>query len=158
MNQNVIFIEFYDKKSFPPGKWIHEPDLCSWEQYNLPCLALRDMSIGVWKGFVGVSEGHPFYNLNIDDLLKNSEAMEIFFSVYGGISGAGRLSSKYKEIAKNHWWIGIETTHGGDLMPLLRMDTSDPDMAKLLSGQTYKDLRFIRRETNRLAKYLSKLK
>ena len=42
-------------------------------------------------------------------------------------------------------------------MPLLKLEGTDPDMAKLLSNQTYKDLRFIRRETNKLASLLSKI-
>ena len=153
---NVIFIEFYNKQNFPPGKWLSEPDLCSWD-HKLPCLAIRDMAMGVWKGFVGVDEDHPYWNTSIDDLLKLPEAMEIFFAVYGGLSGAGRLPTKYKEFAKSLWWIGIETTHGGDLMPLLKLDGNDPDAAKLTSTQTYKDLRFIRRETNKLASLLAKI-
>lgn len=153
---NVIFIEFYNKQNFPPGKWLSEPDLCSWD-HKLPCLAIRDMAMGVWKGFVGVDEDHPFWNIHIEELLKLPEAMEIFFGVYGGLSGAGRLPAKYKEFAKNLWWIGIETTHGGDLMPLLKLDSDDADTAKLTSTQTYKDLRFIRRETNKLAKLLAKI-
>lgn len=156
---NVIFIEFYDKKHFPPGKWLSEPDLCSWEHYELSCLAIRDMSMGIWKGFVGIPENHPFYLKTMDDLLKSPDLLEIFFSIHGGLAGVGRLSVKYKDFAKNLWWIGIETSHGSDLMPLLKMELNgDPDMAKLLSGQTYKDLRFIRRETNKLARFLSKVK
>jgi hypothetical protein len=153
---NVIFIEFFSKQGFPPGKWINEPDLCYWES-KLPCLALRDMGMGIWKGFVGLDESHPYYGKPIDELIKIPEAMEIFFAVYGGLSGAGRLPAKYKEYAKNLWWIGVETSHGGDLMPLLKLEGTDPDMAKMLSGQTYKDLRFIRKETNKLSSYLSRI-
>jgi len=116
------------------------------------------MGMGIWKGFVGLEEGHPFHGLSIEELLKHNDAMEIFFGVYGGLTMAGRLPPKYKEYAKNYWWIGCETSHGADLMPLLKLDMSDPDMAKMLSNQTYKDLHFIRKETNKLAKYLIKLK
>lgn len=154
---NVIFIEFYNKESFPPGKWLTEPDLCRWH-HQLPCLALRDMAMGIWKGFVSVDETHPFYGKSVDELMKIPEALEIFFSVYGGLSGTGRLPAKYKEHAKNFWWIGIETTHGGDLMPLIKPDVPEQDMNKMLSGQTYKDLRFIRRETNKLANLLAQIK
>jgi hypothetical protein len=160
MSTNLIFIEFYDKKVFPPGKWMNEPDLCSWE-HKLPCLALRDMGLGIWKGFVGLDEQHPYYGQSIEELLKSpraSEAMEIFVSVYGGFSGAGRLPPKYKEFAQNYWWIGIETSHGGDFAPLLVIDTSDPNAAKMTANQTYKDLRFIRKETNKLANSLVKIK
>lgn len=134
-----------------------EPDLCVWE-HKLPCLAIRDMSMGIWKGFVAVDNKHSFYGKTVDDLLKLSDGIEIFSSVYGGMSGAGRLPPKYKEFSKNYWWIGVETSHGGDLMPLLKLDTSNPDMAKMTSNQTYKDLRFIRRETNKLADLISKIK
>lgn len=154
---NVINIEFYNKQNFPPGKWLSEPDLVYWE-HKLPCLALRDMGMGCWKGFVAVDGYHPYCNKPIDELIKIPNAMEIFFSVYGGLSGAGRLPAKYKEYAKNYWWIGIETSHGGDLQPLLKLEGTEADVAKMISGQTYKDLRFIRRETNKLANLLAKLK
>lgn len=156
---NVIFIEFYNKKNFPPGKWLREPDLCSWEQYDLPCLAIRDMSMGVWKGFVGLSDDHPFFNKPITDLLKNQDVMDFFFAIHGGLCTSGRLPLKYKEFSKNFWWLGMEASHGTDLMPLLKLDIgADVDVSKLFSGQTYKDLLFIRRETNKLAKHLSKIK
>lgn len=154
---NVIFIEFYNKQNFPPGKWISEPDLCFWET-QLPCLAIRDMGMGIWKGFVAVDKGHPLYGKSVEDMLTQPVMRDIFIAVYGGLSGAGRLPIKYKEFAKDSWWIGIETSHGGDLMPLLNLDNSDPNMAKLISTQTYKDLHFIRKETNKLAKLISKLK
>lgn len=154
---NVINIEFYSKQSFPPGKWLNEPDLCYWE-HKLPCLAIRDMGMGSWKGFVAVDGYHPYCSVPIDALIKIPNAMEIFFSVHGGLSGAGKLPAKYKEFAKNFWWIGIETSHGGDLQPLLKLEGSEADVAKMTSNQTYKDLQFIRRETNKLANLLAKIK
>ena len=83
--------------------------------------------------------------------------LDLFRSVHGGLSGAGRLATKYQNYAKSCWWISIETTGGSDLMPLLKLDQSDPNVNKLISNQTYKDLHFIRRETNKLAKQLIKL-
>lgn len=114
--------------------------------------------MGVWKGFVAVDEGHLLYGKPVDEIIKHPAMMDAFLSVYGGFSGAGRLPVKYKEFAKNYWWIGIETSQGGDLMPLLKLDNSDPNMAKMISTQTYKDFSFIRKETNKLAKLISKLK
>ena len=155
---NVIFIEFFNKENFPPGKWINEPDLCCWER-ELPCLAIRDMKLGIWKGFVAIGESHPFYGKPTEELFKMPGVFEIFRAVHGGISGAGRLLvPQYKEFAKNYWWLGIETSHGEDLMPLLKLDAGDPNMAKMTSNQSYKDLRFIRRETNKLARLVSKYK
>lgn len=152
---NVVFLDFYNKSNFPPGKWMHEPDFCGWHRSGLVCLAIRDMSLGVWKGFVGVGPTHPYFAKKIEPLLQETSIIDIFLSVHGGISSAGGLPARYKEISQGLWWLGIETSHGGDLMPLLK---NDPDMDKMLSGQTYKDFAFIRRETNKLASYLSRIK
>jgi len=154
---NIIFLEFFSKKNFPPGEWLREPDLSHWRQYDMACLALRDMSLGVWKGFVGVDRKHPFYGKSIEDILKTEYAMEVFFEVYGGLCSAGRLPTRYRDYSSNLWWIGIETSHGADLMPLLKLNTDDPDMAKMVSHQTYKNFMFIRKETNKLAKFLSRM-
>lgn len=113
------------------------------------------MSLGHWKGFVGVVPKHRFYSKRIEDILKDPSIVDAFLGVYGGISSAGGLPARYKEISQGLWWLGIETSHDGDLMPLLK---NDPDMDKILSNQTYKDFAFIRRETNKLASYMSRLK
>lgn len=154
---NIITIEFFNKKDFPPGKWLNEPDLCFWH-CGLPCLAVRDMNMGIWKGFVGLEEDHPLYEKTIDYIIGIPQALDLFRAASDRLSGAGKLSAKYQNYAKNCWWIGIETSSGTDLMPLLKLDQSDPVMAKMISNQTYKDFHFIRRETNKLAKQLLKLK
>jgi hypothetical protein len=115
------------------------------------------MSLGVWKGFVGVDRKHLFYGKSIEDVLKTEEAIEMFFGVYGGLCSAGSLPPRYKEYSSNLWWVGIETSHGADYMPLLKLDTDNPDMAKMVSHQTYKNFMFIRKETNKLAKLLSRM-
>lgn len=154
---NVIFLKFYNKQKFPPGKWVSEPDYCKWTRAGLTCVALRDMSLGVWKGFVGLQSNHTFFGKSVEDMLKVPQMQDAFLAVYGGICSAGYLPDKYEEDAKKLWWVGIETSHGGDLFPLLKMDNS-PDMDILLSGQTYKDLLFIRKETNKLALFVSRIK
>jgi hypothetical protein len=116
------------------------------------------MSLGVWKGFVGINKEHSFYSKSIEEILKTDEAMEIFFSVYGGICSAGPLIAKYKSYNQNLWWIGIETSHGADLMPLLKLDMQNPDIARTVADQTYKNFSFIRHETNKLAKYIVRIK
>ena len=152
---NVIFLKFYSKSRFPPGKWNSEPDYCRWIRNGLVCVALRDMSLGIWKGFVGLDKSHPCFGQSVEDVLKAPSMLDAFLSIYGGICTAGYLPSRYEEDAKKLWWLGCETSHGGDLYPLLK---TTPDMDIMLSGQTYKDLNFIRRETNKLAMYVSRIK
>lgn len=153
---NVIFIEFFNKSHFPAGVWCKEPDLCCWEN-KFVCLAIRDMGMGVWRGFVGVDGYHPFYGKSINQIIKLPEASDIFFAVYGGLSGAGKLPLRYKEYSQNLWWIGIETSHGGDLMPFLKLEGTPEEVSKMTSGQSYKDFHFIRKQTNKLADLLCKI-
>jgi hypothetical protein len=151
---NVISLEFLDKKKFPPGKWLNEPDLCHWNYDNVSCLTVRDMSLGTWKGYVGVNKQHSFYGKTLESLSKIDEAVTIYLAVYGGICSAGKIPLKYKKYGSTLWWLGIETSFGNDYMPLLKLDAVNTDMVKVVSSQTYKDFSFIRRETKALAKCL----
>lgn len=153
---NVIFLKFYKKQKFPPGRWLSEPDYCKWYRGDLVCVALRDMTLGIWKGFVGVDKSHPFFGQSVEEILKTPPMLDAFVAVYGGICTAGHLPDKYEEDAKKLWWIGVETSHGGDLFPLLKIEPGS-DMDIMLSGQTYKDLAFIRRETNKLASFVLRI-
>lgn len=154
---NVIFLEFYDKKGFPPGKWLSEPDFCYWDK-DLPCLIIRDMVMGIWRGFVGVDEDHPYYEKSVDEILKMPGGTDIYLSVHGGLCAAGRLPSTFKDYAKNYWWIGLETCHTTDLLPLYKVESNDRELSKMIANQTYKDIKFIRRETNKLSNLLLKVK
>lgn len=157
-SSNVIFLEWLNKKSFPQGAWMQEPDLCSWEHHEMACIIIRDMSLGVWKGFVGVATEHIFYSKSIKEILNMEEAIDAFFSIYGGICSAGPLIKKYKHYSRNLWWVGIETSHGSDFMPLLKLDCQNTDVMSVIGEQTYKNFVFIRRETNKLAKSMARLK
>lgn len=51
-----------DKSKWGFGQWMDEPDKMQWqdEATGLPCLMVRNNG-GAWCGYVGLSEGHPFY-------------------------------------------------------------------------------------------------
>lgn len=149
---NVIFLEFFNKKNFPPGEWRKEPDLSRWIHNDMDCLAIRDMSLGIWKGFVGVDQQHPFYKKSIENIIATEKGMDLFLEADGRLFNAGRLPIRYKEYTSNLWWIGLDTSQGGDYMPLLKLEDT-----VTVSHQTYKNFSFIRKETNKLAKLLSKI-
>jgi hypothetical protein len=146
---NLIYLEFNDKSHFPPGKWLLEPDFCKWGSCGLTCVVFRDMSWGIWRGWVGIPENHILYKKTIDKILDYEDSVDLFYSVHGGISAAGCLPYKYNNHNSNLWWIGIETCHGTDLVPLANLRNE---------SQTYKDFSFIRAETKKLAYFLSKFK
>lgn len=149
---NVIFLEFFNKKSFPPGEWHKEPDLSRWIHNGMDCLVIRDMSLGVWRGFVGLDKQHAFYKKSIENLLSTEAGMDLLFDIEGRLCSAGRLPIRYREYTSNLWWLGIDTTQGNDYMPLLKLDDTT-----IASQQTYKNFSFIRQKTNKLAKLLSKI-
>ncbi len=146
---NIVFIEFYSKKHFPPGVWMSEPDLCRWESNGFVCLALRDMSLGMWRAYVKLTSEHPAYGKDFHHLLNENLITHI--NIHGGLSTIGKLPKKFIEYNKDAWWIGFECTQGEDYLPLLAHDES-------YGEQTYKTLQFVRRETNYLARQLSKIK
>ena len=145
---NVIFIEFYNKKHFPPGIWLNEPDFCKWESHGFLCLAIRDMSLGMWRGFVKLTKDHPAYGKDFKKLLDEDFISHI--DIHGGLATIGKLPAKYKEYNDNSWWIGFECTQGEDYLPLLR---SDPDF-EYADNSTYKTLHYVRTETINLARQL----
>lgn len=149
---NVVYIEFLNKKNFPPGDWMREPDHCEWDSYGLHCLALRDMKLGIWRGFVSIPKEHKEFGKNLTELISEEWGMNL--EVHGGVCVAGKLPLRYKELNKDSWWIGFECTQGEDLFPLTKYDLNDPIFQGIRNHQTYKDLFFIRRETNSLAKQL----
>lgn len=156
MVNNVVYIEFLNKKNFPPGHWMAEPDLCQWENYGLVCLTIRDMKLGMWRGFVALTQDHIGFGKPLEELILEPWGLNL--QVHGGVSVSGKLPSKYKDFNKDKWWIGFECGHGEDLLPLVKLDSNDPIDASIMDNQSYKDIHFVRRETNRLAKQLAKVK
>ena len=110
------------------------------------------MTLGVWKSFVGVELDHPLYSKDLDGILEIHPMMDAYIYVYGGISVIGQLPTKYREESSGLWWFSIETSGGNDFMPLLQCQTSELD-----NNLLYKDFSFIRKETNKLADYISKV-
>lgn len=155
---NVVFIEFFNKNIFPPGKWKSEPDFCYWTNNNLPCIAIRDMSLGVWRGFVGVKNTHKFYSKSYKMMMRSKLAKNISKKIYGGICGAGKLPSNYKEYNKDYWWISIGAILEEDILPLTSNQEQKNDPSDVFLFKTYKDLVFFRKEINKLSEYLSGIK
>ena len=151
MTSNVIHIEFKNKKHFPPGEWLREPDVCKWESNGFQCLAIREKQMGVWTAFVGVSKEHSSFSKPLKILLH--EPWFLNLNVHGGVSTIGKNS-----LDKDLWWFGWDTSQGEDLMPLVQFDPDDPILGQYHINHTYKNLKFVIKETNLLAKQLLKIK
>lgn len=148
-----------DKSGWPEGPWQSEPDKIQWtdEETGLPCLIVRHSRSGHWCGYVGVSEGSPAFGLHYD------KAHDLFpsYDVHGGLTYAASCQEGDESTSICHipepgqpdhvWWLGFDCAHSGDVSPSYDLDFPRQDW------ESYKDVRYVRRETLSLARQLAAL-
>ncbi len=142
-----------EKTNWPGGAWRQEPDRLEFEHAGFACLLHRG-PIGQWCGYCGVPPSHPMYGKHYDDVAVD---------VHGGLTYSDRCQ---KEGPICHtpkpgepddlYWFGFDCAHLGDLAPGMlrvggRMIYSD-------TGDIYRDLSYVRDETERLAEQLAAMK
>lgn len=150
-----------DKSAWGSGPWQDEPDKRQWRdpETGLPCLIVRN-GAGALCGYVGVSEGHPAY-------LKDYNDVDV--SVHGGLTFAGGCShgdDPAKGICHKPGdgapdavhWLGFDTAHSGDFCP--KFDTEMREMLQRLAGRpdVYRDMAYVTAEVASLAKQLAAMK
>lgn len=113
-----------DKSEWERGPWDEEPDKKQWIDplTGLPCLIVRGPS-GALCGYVGVSEGHPYFEKGYDDVPYDS------VSVHGGLTFCDHCHPNPEEPGRyvchvvedgdddNVWWFGFDCAHAWDLRP-----------------------------------------
>lgn len=135
-----------DKSDWPRGEWDGEPDKVQWqdEETGLPCVAIRNDTLGHWCGYVGLPSGHPGFRKDYDD--------EVFdgIDVHWGLTYASETRPEYDGIA-DHWIVGFDCAHLNDLLPgtLRRYGSGAED--------TYRNLRFVQSECRKLAAQLKEM-
>ena len=139
----------YDKSRWGVGEWNNEPDRDQWVHAGFACLIVRNGS-GSWCGYVGVPSDHPDYGKDYD---------EVDAEVHGGLTYASACAGNICHVPAagmpdDVWWLGFDTAHGGDVVPFVAgfaaTHLAFPDL-----GGTYKNLSYIKAETNRLAEQLA---
>lgn len=105
---------------------------------GLPCLIVRHPLMGHLCGCVGVSKGHPSYE--VDASWDNHHDLD----VHGGITFAakchGRVCHVVPDGEDDVWWLGFDAAHSGDLSPAFG-----------LPYEAYRNFEFMTRECERLA-------
>ncbi len=110
-----------DKSAWGEGPWQDEPDKRQWvdEATGLPCLIVRG-PLGALCGYVGVSEGHPYYGKEYDCVDADC---------HGGLTFAGHCCPSPEGEGRgichvvedgdddNVWWLGFDCAHSGDVSP-----------------------------------------
>lgn len=146
---------FLDRNGWSRGKWDDEPDKIQWqdEATGYPCLIKRNR-MGALCGYVGVSEGHPYFQKHYDD---------VDVSAHGGLT----YSDMCQEDPENHgichlpepgepehvWWLGFDCGHYDDFMPGYGSWSMRP-IPEIMKRGTYRDVPFVQEECRQLAQQL----
>ncbi len=150
------------------GPWKWEPDKIQWvdDATGLDCLMHRQPNSGHWCGYVGVSEGHPYFGIGYSDCTKTPPCEESYcghspdVDVHGGLTYAEFCQDTDDESrgichvplpGRPHkvWWLGFDCWHSGDLAPNDRNDAP----SSWRSG-TYKTRRYVENECTSLARQI----
>lgn len=146
-----------DKSGWGDGAWHAEPDKVQWtdEDTALPCLAVRNR-LGAWCGYVGVSEGHPWFGKDYDDCRI---ADDVWPDVHGGLTYAAFCQEGDEAESICHvpesgqpdcvWWLGFDCAHGGDLVPGMVFREGEPPIRS--PHESYRDLHYVKGEVASLA-------
>lgn len=143
---------FIDKTGWGEGAFQNEPDKCQWtdEATGLPCLIVRN-HFGALCGYVGVPEGHPFFDIGCDE--SNNQGIPVeTLNVHGGVTFTG-FCQEDKEHGICHvpevgqsdrvFWLGFDCAHYYDLTPAARLPT--------WGQQTYRDVEYVTAQVRTLA-------
>lgn len=141
-----------EKSSWGDGPWQSEPDRKEWrdEETGLVCLAVRNMHLGHWCGYVGIPPSHSAHG-------KDEDTLDL--SVHGGITYAQECNGKVCHIpapgeAEHLWWLGFDCAHAGDTSPTSLASST------VLRGfpiyGTYRDLAYVEQQCKELASQLVK--
>jgi hypothetical protein len=149
--------ETIDKSTWPAGPWMEEPDREQWQHAGYACLVHRGPP-GVWCGYVGVDAAHPFYGKPYD---------ECDVDVHGGLTYASKCDGSICHVPEagmpeDVWWLGFDCGHAGDLSPrMLALELEMPELRKFakltMREDTYRDLAYVKAETEALARQLREL-
>jgi hypothetical protein len=149
----TIEYTFIDKSSWPRGPWDKEPDKIQFmdAETGLPCLIVRADHHGALCGYVGISEGHPYFSSSYD----NHYDLE----AHGGLTFSDFCVESDKEHGICHipgegepdrvYWLGFDCAHSGDFCPAYSDWSSFRG-----KEERYRTLDYVRAECARLARQL----
>lgn len=167
--------EIDDKHKWGEGPWADEPDVAYWvdEETELRCIAVRDLSLGHWTGYVGVPSGHPLYRVDDDDRFRA-------LAVHGGVDSVGGCAEGGPErdtalgVSTGHiehdgnpvchatepgdvWWLGFRADGVYDVAPKFEQQMRERDMAlpPQHTPRVYRSLGYMRDQCEGLAAQLA---
>jgi hypothetical protein len=159
----------FDKAAWGDGPWQSEPDRLDFEHVGLPCLLHRGPG-GHWCGYAAVPTGHPLHGKGYGD-----DGVDV--DVHGGLTYASACAGAICHTPKpgepdDVWWFGFDCAHSGDYSPKhgnYGVGTGYPwpdkpyDHERAMAAvdwrvEKYRDVAYVRAETERLAEQLVALR
>lgn len=165
-----------DRSGWPSGPWDNEPDLVKFTHAGFMCVVARQYT-GHLCGYVGLPKTHPLHGVSYSepsDKLKealekrkeqplgNNPAFavltrcvfggeleatpETVFTVHGGLTYSRDHLLPVGDDANGLWWFGFDCAHCDDETPI-----------RSYGGQ-YRDIEYVRAETESLADQLASIK
>jgi hypothetical protein len=151
-----------DKALWGPGPWVDEPDKEQWqdEATGLACLVVRNRA-GALCGYVGVPAGHPWFGVDRWRIAPRP-------NVHGGVNYSARCQTGPESLTVCHvadesesvWWLGFDCSHAFDLAPCIAAQLRAlgvPSVDRLVEGQTYRDMAYVKQNCEQLARAASRL-
>lgn len=143
----------YDKSGWGPGPWQEEPDTVEFRHAGLPCILRRHERHGNFCGYVGVPPTHPDHGKNYND---------VEVEVHGGLTFGDECSAVACHVPApgepdNFFWFGFDCHHSYDLAPGFIAIEKRLGMEPLTLSEpyAYRDLAYVRRQTEQLAEQLA---
>lgn len=122
-------------------EWEKEPNRMDWEYCGFKCLILRSPEMKHLCGYVGLPKWHPYYKKEYND---------VDVEVHGGLTFSREGSGDKWE--KDYWWIGFDCAHIGDLVPEMEKISRQLNFPK--GYETYRNIDYVRNETERLVEQI----
>lgn len=152
-----------DRSRWSAGPWDGEADRDEWRAHGFPCLIVRSPSTGALCGYVGLPPGHALHGKSYGD--DAVDALDVHGGITYGSACAGHICHVPRDGEPAEvWWLGFDCSHGGDDTPI-----AFPSSHLMLLGfgfglddtsergaEDYRDMAYVRAETEKLAEQLAR--
>lgn len=148
--KNVKTALYCDKSKWKDGPWTNEVDRLEWIDVmtGLPCLILRNKSMGFLCGYVGVTSKHPCFGKHVD------------VEIHGGLTFSARCHGHdvddvcHEAADEEAWWFGFDCAHLFDLNPFMFTRHA---IEEFNAREVYRDISYVQQECKSLARQLRKV-
>lgn len=117
--------------------WLEESDYEEFFYRGIECVVMRVINLKTLCGYIGIEEGHKHYKKEYFD-----------FKVHGGITYSGTSLPNGTKSGK--WWLGFDTMHSGDLIPLFCDSVSGYPNLFFVNGPVYRDINYVKEQLENL--------